>query len=140
MPKQALARLHELSRKSQAACPRDPKPWNFAIVHVADEEPSPEITSLRNVAEEEESEQERIDYSLSALELGKFLYDKYFDEYWVERGMPGSCRCPPKKNKEGQINGHDCFVPVPENNKKEHMEEKREEEAGKPNDITKAQE
>ena len=109
-----------------------------------DEEPSPEITPLRNVAEEEESEQERIDYSFSALELGKLLYDTYFEEYLVERGMPGSCRWPPKKSKEGQITGHGCFVPVPENNKKENgtekiEEEEEEEEEGKPKDITKAQ-
>ena len=67
---------------------------------------------------------ESITHSLH-LSKASFLYDMYFEEYWVERGMPGSCRCPPNKNKEGKIIGHDCFVPVPENNKKEQVKEKR---------------
>ena len=113
MPKEALGHLHELSRKCQVVCAREPKPRNFEMLLDPAPEPSPtvldpeeELTHLRTVEEEEESEQEQIEYSFSALDLGKILNEKCFEEYWVAQGMPGSCRWPPKKqeNEEDQVN------------------------------------
>ena len=116
LPEEALAHLRQLGRRIQesasratnsefSACMHDPKPWNFAPLPeqtpqqiVEDEGPEPE-PATRTLEEQEQSEDERINYSFSALEEGHFLDETYFEEYWEAQGLPGCCRWPPKKLK-----------------------------------------
>ena len=120
MPAHVLAELHAKARACERALAREPKPWNFAMLDpVPEPSPTkldleealtesqsrlnflrgklksqsdrvPEPLPPSTVEEEEESEEERITYSFSRLEKGKFLKSKHF------------LRWPPRKQENNE--------------------------------------